>query len=156
MSYEEYSNELEPLEELKKLISDKWVVQANFPHPSIVIANDPEEAISRVNFGNFGEIDYIIITEGNGEQFNYRGNAIYGDFVYSVVINVLSAVSRQQVRNDYKMIKMILATYKHEFTGWQFIRPLNYRELVGTGDINIWRIEYQIQLENHGVQIPLL
>ena len=143
-----FVEESEPLSTIQSLLNDNWVSYSESPLPEIIIANDPEETISRVDFMNMG--DYIIISMSGNEDIRYRGNVTYYDRIFPIALNVLTKESRQRLRDIYKVIRSICFIKKHNFTGWQLIKLLRYQELVGT-DINIWRGQIVLQLENHGI-----
>ena len=55
----DFVEESDPLKDFKDLLDIYWVSYQSIPRPEILVANDPEEPISRIDL-NFG--DYIVIT----------------------------------------------------------------------------------------------
>ena len=142
-----WTDEVEQLSAMKELLDTYWVAYEEIPKPELVIVNDVDEAISRVNIG-YG--DYVLISIASPEQIRPRGNFTYQDRISSIMFSILTKESRQRMRNIYKQIRAICGIHKHTFTGWQLIRPMSHRELFGV-DLNIWRGELVVQLENHAV-----
>lgn len=142
-----FTEESEPLSDFKDLLEDNWVSYQEIPKANIIIANDLDEAISRINLM---DSDYIIISMSGNEDIRYRGNIVYYDRIFPVALNMLTKESRQRLRNIYKIVRSICFMNKHIFTGWQLIKLLRYQELVGT-DINIWRGQIFLQFENHAI-----
>jgi predicted phosphohydrolase len=142
-----FVSENEPLESMRDLLVDNWVNYEEVQIPSIIIANDPDEAISRVNLN---ESDYIIISAGSGESIRMRGNWSYYDKTFELVLNILTKESRQRLRNIYKVIRSICFINKWNFPNWQLVRLIRYREYTNT-DINIWRSEILVNLENNAI-----
>ena len=141
-------DETEPLETMRSLLESNWVSYQEIPKPSIIIANDPEEPISRIDL-NFG--DYMVITSPSAEQVRYRGNVSYIDRIFPIMITCYTKESRQRMRNMYKEVRAICLIHKHTFPHWHFIRLLSgTREYFNT-DLNLWRGEIQLQVESHGV-----
>ena len=140
-------NEYEPLQDFKNLLETYWEESQEFPMPTFQIVNDPNEAVSHVDFQDG---DYILLAADPGEQIRYRGNVTYIDRIYSFVCIILTNANRQRLMNHYKMIRAICLGKKHDFPNWQFIRLLSYREMVAES-LNIWRGEMRGQLENHAV-----
>jgi len=147
-----FTEENEPLVDMKDLLDESWVSYSEVPKPNLLIVNDVEEAISRINL-NDG--DYILFSLASPEQIRPRGNFIYQDRIAGILFAILTKESRQRMRNIYKEIRTICNINKHIFPNWQLIRPMNYRELVNTGDISIWRGEFVVQIENHGILAEL-
>jgi len=144
-----WSNEVEPLQDFKNLLDENWVEYSDIPKPYLLIVNDVDEAISRINLN---ESDYLLISVGSGEQYRMRGNWTYYDKIFEIVFNVLTKENRQRLRNINKEIRSICLINKHSFPNWQLIRPIRYREYANTGDINIWRGEITVNLENAGIK----
>lgn len=144
-----WSDETEPMETLRDLLNDNWVSYLEVPKPDILIANDPDAAISRVDM-NFG--DYVIISMSGNEDIRMRGNFSYYDRVFPISLNILTKESRQRMRNIFKVIRAICFMKKHDFTGYQLIRLSRISEMIGT-DINIWRAQILLQVESHAVRV---
>lgn len=142
-----FVEESEPLETFKDLLNDNWVSYQEIPVPTIIIANDPDEAISRISLM---DSDYIIISAGTGGQIKMRGNWTYYDKTFEIMLNILTKESRQRLRNIYKEIRSICFINKHIFTGWQLVRPIRFGEMTNM-DLNIWRGEFLINLENNAI-----
>lgn len=142
-----YIAESEPLSDFKTLLEDNWVDYIDVPKPNVVIANDPEETVARVNLQDG---DYVIISYSSSEQIRPRGNFTYEDHIVSILFTFLTKKDRQRMRDIYREIRGICSIKKHDFPNWQLIRPMNHRELINT-DLNIWRGEFIAQIENHAV-----
>jgi len=142
-----FVEESEPLETLKDLLNDNWVSYQECPLPEILVVNDPDEAISRINLM---DNDYVVISMSGNEEIRPRGNFAYNDRIFPIALNILTKESRQRMRNISKIVRSICFMKKHNFTGWQLIRPLRFTEMIGT-DINLWRGQFLLQLENHAV-----
>jgi hypothetical protein len=141
------TNEFDPILDLQKLLDSSWKEILAFPKPNIIIANDVEEAISRIEYRT---IDVVIISATSSEQITMRGNWIYYDSYFPVLITIFTSAGRQRIRNLYKEIRAILFINKHSFSNYQLVRPMSYKELVGT-DLNIWRAEFNIRFENNAI-----
>ena len=91
-----FTNESDPLEVMKNLLEDNWVVFEDIPKPAnILVANDPNDPISRVNL-NKG--DYVIIRAEAQETIRGRGNYHYYDRIYQVSIEFATKESRQRLK----------------------------------------------------------
>ncbi len=143
--------ESEPLSDLKDLLNDYWEETKDFPKPQLLITNDPENAVSRLNLQDG---DAIVISQGP-EQIRYRGNISYFDRVNQININIYTMEDRQKLNNLYKMVRAICFDRKHNFPSWQLIRLLSFQEMVEE-NLNIWRAQLSLQLENHGVAVDTL
>ena len=142
-----------PEEIFQDLLNTYWMDTEDFPKPEIIIANDVDEAIARINLE---DSDYIIISIQASESFQSRGNCHYYDRVIpGISANILSKVSRQRIRNLSKMVRAIMADHKWDFSGYQIVKPAGYKELVNT-DLNIWRAEATFRIEAHAILIETL
>jgi hypothetical protein len=141
------ANEYEPLQDMKELLDEKWEDSLAFRRPVFEIVNDPEGAITRIDLTND---DYVLISAGT-EQVTYRGNISYIDRVVLMTLNALTKTDRQALYNINKMLRTIFLVNKHAFPNFQLIRVISFREMVGQ-DLNIWRGEFGLRLENHGIQ----
>lgn len=141
-----YVAEVVPESTMKDLIEDNWVDYLDTPKPDILIANDPDEAISRFDLNN-GD---VIVIRGDPEQIRPRGNFTYYDRIQGLNISFYTMKDRQRLKDMYKMIRAICFIKKHTFTGWQLIRPISYQEMV-MESLNIWKAEIRLQLENNAI-----
>ncbi len=142
-----YTSESIPEDSLSTLLDDNWVEYEQIPKPQIIVANLPEEPYARFDM-NLG--DAIIIRSEVPEQIRYRGNITYIDRIYTLNISIWTKESRQRLRDLYRTIRAICLIKKHDFPSWQLIRLQSYQELVSV-ELNIWRGEIRLQLENHGI-----
>ena len=143
-----FTEESEPLSDFKDLLDTYWVSYQEIPKPEILVANDPEEPISRINLM---DNDYIVITSPSSEQVRYRGNVSYIDRIFPIMVTCYTKESRQRMRNMYKEVRAICLIHKHTFTNWQLIRLLSGTKEYFNQDLNLWRGEIQLQVESHGV-----
>jgi hypothetical protein len=141
-----YSAELLPEDKLKELFEDNWVNYQEIHTPEFLVTNDPDNAIAKMDLT---EGDKVVIY-GEGESVKYRGNVTYIDRIYTLGVSIYTTESRQRLRDIYRSIRAILLIKKHSFPGWQFIRLINYQEMV-LENLNIWRGELKLQIENHAV-----
>ena len=144
----DFVNESEPLSELKTLITENWIVLPETPLPQILIVNDPEDAISKIDFR---DVDYLLLSMNGNEQITMRGNWIYWDHLWPVLITIATVVDRQRLQNIKKMLRTILFVEKYLLPTWERIKLQSYAEMFGQGDINIWRGQLAIMLENYAV-----
>jgi len=140
------SVESEPMETLKELIVSHWKPTQDFPIPDIQVVNNQEDAVARVDFSTG---DSFSLSQPSPEQIRQRGNFQYYDKTLPIEIDIVSADSRQRVRNLWKMTRAILMDNKHNFEGYQLIKILSYQELVS--NLNIWRVRIMISVEAGGV-----
>jgi len=140
------SVESEPMETLKEMFVSHWKPTQDFPIPDIQVVNNPDDAIARVDFTS---TDSFSISQPSPEQIRQRGNFQYYDKILPIEINIVSAESRQRVRNLWKMTRAILMDNKHNFSGYQLIKILSYQEMVGS--LNVWRVRIMISVEAGGV-----
>lgn len=147
----EYTKELEPLETMDSLLKQYWPSVKEAPLPNIMIVNPGEQYEEITQRINLDEGDYLILrTSDTPESIKYRGNIAYIDKIHFMDIEVTTMEGRQRLRDLYKVLRMILLTYKHQFTGWQLIRMLSWAEMVNDA-FNIWKGILKIQIENHAV-----
>jgi hypothetical protein len=145
--------ETNPEQVAKDLLDANWKDTLDFPKPNFVISNDFNDIIQKVNL-NDG--DYLIIGMTSPENFQPRGNCHYYDRVIpAITFTILSKVSRDRIRNLSKMVRAIMWDNKWDFTGYQIIKPVSYRELLNT-DLNIWRAEVVFRAEAHAVPVETL
>lgn len=142
-------NSDEPLGDMKTLLDTNWVEYRDAPKPYLLIVNDVDEAISRINLN---ESDYLLIRQDGPEQEKYRGNISYHDLIFPIGISIITKENRQRMRNIYKEVRAICFIHKHSFSGWQFIRLLTGCTEMVNENLNIWRGEVRLQLENHAIR----
>jgi hypothetical protein len=145
--------ESEPEKDFKDLLDTYWKETEDFPKPEMLIVNDVDEAISRINLN---DDDYILIAMQSSENFTPRGNIHYYDRVIpGLTATILSKESRQRIKNLSKMVRAIVWDRKHNFPHYQLIKPVGYRELINT-DLNIWRAEITFQVEAHAIAVETM
>ena len=99
-----YTAEPIPQDTLSALLTKNWISFKEMPRPEIVVANDPEDAISRFNTGDG---DYIIISQGGPEIIKYRGNVQYYDRAFPLTAELYSKKDRQRIRDMWWQFKGI-------------------------------------------------
>lgn len=144
-----YTAEPIPQDTLSALLTKNWISFKEMPRPEIVVANDPEDAISRFNTGDG---DYIIISQGGPEIIKYRGNVQYYDRAFPLTAELYSKKDRQRIRDMWWQFKGIIFDHLFGFQGYQIIRLKSYTEMVN-GNLNIWKAEIKISVESAGVCI---
>jgi hypothetical protein len=145
--------ESQPENDFQDIINTYWKETEDFPKPEVMIVNDVNEAISRIDLNNS---DYLLINMPSPENFKPRGNIHYYDRVITgLTAIILTKESRQRVKNLSKMVRAIVWDRKHNFPNYQLIKPIGYRELVNT-DLNIWRAEITFQVEAHCILVETL
>ena len=142
-----FIEESEPLEIMKSLLEDNWVEYRETPKPIVLVANSSDEPYARFDMN---EGDHIILRMGAPEIVRYRGNITYHDRIYSMGLSIWTKESRERLRNLYKVIRSICFIKKHIFSEWQLIRLASYQEMINS-ELNIWRGEITLTLENHAV-----
>jgi hypothetical protein len=147
-----YEKEQDPCETMKDLLEDNWIPYVECPAPIVLIANDANDASSRYDL-NMG--DHIIIKTAGAEVIKRRGSLVYYDKAYPILLEVLTAKSRQRLRDIYKQIKAICFAKRFEFTGYQLVYPDSYTEMVNE-QLNIWKSEVRIKIEAAGVCIDTI
>ncbi len=147
-----YTKEVMPVDVMKDLLDDNWIQWGEVPKPLLIIVNDPEEPRIRENLTNG---DVITIRMEGAESIKLRGNISYYDRTFPIALEIWTMEDRQRLRDIWKMIKAICFTKKHNFTGYQLIRPISYTELVNE-EVNIWRGQVKLQVESAGVTVESL
>jgi len=141
------TTENEPLKLFQTFLDENWVDEILFPKPELYVANDSTEAIQRLDITSN---DAIVISPGSNDKITMRGNWVYYDRLFDISILVQTSDSRQRAMNLTKEVRAICFIYKYVFPGWQRVKYLGRREYVNT-DLNIWRTEINIQLENYAI-----
>lgn len=142
-----WTSESLPTDTMKTLLDTYWKAYEDTSKPEVLIANWPDAAEMRFDLR---EGDKIIIMSDVPEQIYYRGNITYIDRIHHLTIGIWTMKDRQRLRDIYKMVRAILLDRKHNFTSWQLIRMQQWTEITNQ-EMNIWRGELKVQLENHAV-----
>ena len=142
-----YTKESVPEETLKELLETYWTDFEKIPQPNIIIKNDSTDPFSRVDLHTG---DYLVIKSESPEEVRYRGNITYYDRIYQLTMEFRTMQDRQRIRDAWYVVKAIVFTNKHNFSGYQLIRIHSYQESVET-ELNIWRFIVRLQVEAHGV-----
>jgi hypothetical protein len=143
-----FVEEFDPISDLKTLLENNWVDYAEAPQPHIQIVNDVDDAVSKADFS---DTDYVFIKQDSQEQERYRGNVTYHDLIFPMEISITTKVSRQRMRNLYKEIRSICLINKHLFPNYQFLHLMTGCTEMVEVDLNIWRGDIRLQVENHAI-----
>jgi len=142
-----YTEESDPLKDMKTLIEDNWIAFKEIGVPQVLVANDPTDPILRLEL-NLG--DAIVIKMDGAEQLKQRANFNYYDRVFPVIVEIYTRVSRQRMRDLGKMIRMLCNDNKHSFPNYQLIRYRAQDESIEE-NLNIWRYRFRFNLESNVV-----
>jgi hypothetical protein len=145
-----YTAENIPQSIMKTILEDHWTQFSECPKPTIVVVNDPDDVVARINTRDG---DFLTIKQEGAEVVTYRGNITYYDRILPMTLDIFTMTSRQRLRDIWKQIKVIIFDKKHsgaQEMGYQLIRLGSYTEMVNESN-NIWRGTIKLQVEAHGV-----
>jgi hypothetical protein len=144
-----FTNEPDPLNELKILLSEKWPNFQEVKIPQILVANDADDPRIRACLSDG---DVIVIKQDGLEKLTQRYNFTYYDRLFPVVIEMWTKESRQRMRNLGRMVRAIINDNIHKQQSYQLIRYKGIEEAVDD-TLNIWRGKFRFQLESNAICI---
>jgi len=137
---------------LKKVLSDNWQnYGGKIPTPEIVEINVPEEQQIRYNFLNRDHI-FIRIDPGLGESARPRDTYVYWDFTFNIIIDILTAQSRQRLYDLKQEIRRILIYKMHDLdvNKYQLLLYKGFNELPQEA-VKIWKGIVRVSFESAAV-----
>lgn len=142
-----WTDESDPLDEMKTLITDHWKGYREVEMPAVIVANDASDVRLRADM----RVSDIIIVKMDGvEKLTQRYNFTYYDRAFPIIIEIQTKESRQRLRNLGKVVRMIINDNIHSFPSYQLIRYKSYTESVEE-NLNVWRCIFRLQLESNAV-----
>lgn len=147
-----YSAEPCPPEILKSVLEDNWQNYGGIiPKPTIVEINVPEEQQIRYNFQNNDHV-FIRIDPGLGEAATPRDTWVYWDIKYSIIIDILTAKSRQRLYDLKQEIRRILIYKMHDIdvNKYQVLKYSGFNELPQES-VKIWKGIIRVSFESGAV-----
>ena len=146
-----YSAEPTPPSDIKDLLDTQWsTFSGNIPEPTFIEVNADGSALN-IDIANQGDA-VIIRLDTNGYQENVIGTWYYTNRTYRVLLEIVSAVSRQRLMDLMQEIRRICYDNMHSMTNYQRIQFVNFTEQTQK-EFNIWRGFVTISLVNSAIRI---